>query len=59
MPSKWTYFVQVSGAFNPALNGSFAVFYMQGINLALLMPSIVYNINDDWELMLTAQSAFT
>jgi hypothetical protein len=31
---------------------------MQGINLALLMPSIVYNINDDWELMLTAQSAF-
>jgi len=58
MPSKWTYFGQVSGAFNPALNGSFAVFYMKGINLALFMPSIVYNINDDWELMLTAQSAF-
>ena len=58
MPSKWTYFGQVSGAFNPALNGSIAVFYMQGINLALFMPSIVYNINDDWELMLTAQSAF-
>ena len=58
MPSKWTYFGQVSGAFNPALNGSFAIFYMQGINLALFMPSIVYNINDDWELMLTAQSAF-
>ena len=58
MPSKWTYFGQVSGAFNPALNGSFAVFYMQGINLALFMPSIIYNINDDWELMLTAQSAF-
>ena len=58
MPSKWTYFGQVSGAFNPALNGSLAVFYMQGINLALFMPSIVYNINDDWELMLTAQSAF-
>ena len=58
MPSKWTYFGQVSGAFNPALNGSFAVFYMQGINLALFMPSIVYNINDDWELMFTVQSAF-
>ena len=58
MPSRWTYFGQVSGVFNPALNGSFAVFYMQGINLALLMPSIVYNINDDWELMLTAQFAF-
>jgi hypothetical protein len=58
MPSKWTYFGQVSGAFNPALNGSFAIFYMQGINLTLFMPSIIYNINDDWELMLTAQSAF-
>jgi len=58
MPSRWTYFGQVSGVFNPALNGSFAVFYMEGINLALFMPSIVYNINDDWELMVTAQSAF-
>ena len=58
MPSKWTYFGQISGVFNPAINGSFAIFYMQGINLALFMPSIVYNINDDWELMLTAQSAF-
>ena len=58
MPSKWTYFGQVSGSFNPAVNGSFAVFYMQGINLALFMPSIVYNIKDDWELMFTVQSAF-
>ena len=31
---------------------------MHGINLALFMPSIVYNFNDDWELMLSAQSAF-
>ena len=58
MPSKWTYFGQVSGAFNPALNGSMSVFYMQGINLLLLMPSIIYNISDNWELMITAQSAF-
>ena len=58
MPSKWTYFGQVSGVFNPALNGSLSFFYMHGINLALFMPSIVYNFNDDWELMLTAQSAF-
>ena len=58
MPSKWTYFGQVSGAFNPALNGSFAVFYMQGIKFGSFMPSVVYNINDDWEIMLTVQSAF-
>ena len=58
MPSKWTYFGQVSGVFNPALNGSISFFYMQGINLALFMPTIVYNINDDWEIMLTVQSAF-
>jgi hypothetical protein len=31
---------------------------MQGINLALFMPTIVYNVNDDWEIMLTVQSAF-
>ncbi len=58
MPSKWTYFGQVSGVFNPALNGSLSFFYMQGINLALFMPTIVYNVNDDWEIMLTVQSAF-
>ena len=58
MPSKWTYFAQVSGTFNPALNGSISVFYMQGMNFLFFMPSVIYNINDDWELMLTAQSAF-
>ena len=58
MPSKWTYFGQVSGVFNPALNGSLSFFYMQGINLALFMPTIVYNVNDDWEIMFTVQSSF-
>ena len=58
MPSKWTYFGQVSGVFNPALNGSLSFFYMQGISLALFMPTIVYNVNDYCEIMLTVQSAF-
>ena len=58
MPSKWTYFGQLSGVFNPALNGSLSFFYMHGINLALFMPTIVYNVNDYWEIMLTVQSAF-
>jgi hypothetical protein len=58
MPSKLTYFTQISGVFNPKLSGSMSVFYMQGINMLLCMPSLVYVIEDDWELMLTAQSAF-
>lgn len=58
MPSKLTYFGQVSGAFNPKLTASMSLFYMQGINMLLCMPSIVYGIEDNWELMLTAQAAF-
>ena len=58
MPSKFTYFAQMNGAFNPKFSGSMSVFYMQGINMLLCMPSIVYAIEDDWELMFTAQSAF-
>ena len=58
MPSKLTYFGQISGAFSPKLNGSMTLFYMQGINMLLCMPSVVYGIEDNWELMLTAQAAF-
>ena len=31
---------------------------MQGINLLMVMPSIVYDLNQSWELMITCQSAF-
>jgi hypothetical protein len=58
MPSKLTYFGQISGAFTPKLTGSMSLFYMQGINMLLCMPSVVYGIEDNWELMLTAQAAF-
>ena len=57
MPSKLTYFGQISGAFNPKLSASISLFYMQGINMLLCMPSVVYGIEDNWELMLTAQAA--
>tara|TARA_B100000497_G_C7395230_1_gene251184 strand:+ start:104 stop:409 length:306 start_codon:yes stop_codon:yes gene_type:complete len=56
MAFKWTCFGQVSGVFNPAVNSS--VFYIQGINLLFLIPTLIYNISDDWELMLTTQSSF-
>ena len=58
MPSKLTYFSQVSGAFNPTLTGSFSAFYMQGVNMLLFMPSISYNIEENWDIMLVGQSAF-
>ena len=58
MPSKLTYFVQGSGAFNPNLTASFSAFYMQGLNVLLTMPSISYTMNESWELMLVGQSAF-
>jgi len=57
MPSKWTYFAQTSGVFTPALSGSFSAFYMQGINMLLMMPSVSYNIQENWEIMLIGQSA--
>ena len=57
MPSKLTYFGQISGAFNPKLSASMSLFYMQGVNMLLCMPSLVYGIEDNWELMLTAQTA--
>jgi hypothetical protein len=58
MPSRFTYFVQASGAFNPALMSSFSVFYMQGLNVLLIMPSLSYSLQENWEIMLVGQSAF-
>ena len=58
MPSKFTYFAQASGAFNPALMSSFSVFYMQGLNVLLIMPSLSYSLQENWEIMLVGQSAF-
>ena len=58
MPSKLTYFTQISGALNPNLMSSLSVFYMQGLNVLLVMPSVSYTLQENWELMLLGQSAF-
>ena len=57
MPSKFTYFSQISSNINPSLNYSFSGFYMFGFNVLLLMPSINYSIAENWELMLLGQTA--
>ena len=57
MPSKYTFFSQLNGSFNTSINGSFSAFYMIGIDVLLIMPSINYSIAENWELMLISQTA--
>ena len=57
MPSKFTYFSQVSGNLNPSINASFSAFYMFGLDVLLVMPSINYAIAENWEIMLLSQTA--
>ena len=58
MPSKWSYFIQVSGPFNPALNGSLSTFYIRGIETLVIAPTLTYELEDNWEIMLLTQSAY-
>jgi len=55
MPSKLTYFSQISGNFTPALNGSFTTFYMKGEEMLLIMPSISYELKENIDSMLLGQ----
>jgi len=55
MPSKFTYFSQISGNFTPALNGSFSTFYMKGEEMLLIMPSIAYELKENIDSMLLGQ----
>lgn len=57
MPSKFTLFSQLSGSFNPSLSGSLSAFYMFGLDVLLVMPSINYSVAENWELMLISQAA--
>ena len=58
MPSKLSYFFQVSGPFNPALNGSLSAFYIKGIETLVIAPTITYELEQNWEIMLLTQSAY-
>ncbi|MCT4580995.1 MAG: hypothetical protein N4A35_06215 [Flavobacteriales bacterium] len=59
MPSRYSYFVQTSGAFNPALSGSLSFIYLQGINVLFAMPSIAYVINESWDVNLVGQILYS
>ena len=58
MPSKISSFIQGSGAFNPALNGSLSMFYMHGLKAFFGMSSLSYSIQENWEVMLLGQTVF-
>ena len=55
MPSKITYFSQISGNFTPAITSSFSTFYMKGEEMLLIMPSITYEIKANLDSMLLGQ----
>jgi len=58
MPSKYSYFAQVSGSFNPKTTGSFSTIYGQGINILFLMPAISYSVKQNWDTDVTGQIYF-
>ena len=55
MPSRITYFSQISGNFTPAITSSFTAFYMKGEEMLLIMPSITYEIKENIDSMLLGQ----
>ncbi len=58
MPTKYSYFVQLSGAIYPQLNGSVSVIYGQGMNILFFMPALAYSLHENWDLSLTGQIYF-
>ena len=55
MPSKFTYFSQLTGNFTPAIKGSFTAFYMKGEEMLLIMPSLSYEFKESIDSMLLTQ----
>ena len=58
MPSKISYFSQVSKQVNPALNSSMSLLYGQGVNILFFMTNISYSFNNDMDLDLIGQFYF-
>jgi len=58
MPTKYSYFAQASGSFNPKWGGSMAAIYGQGMNLFFLMPAVSHSVKQNWDIDLTSQIYF-
>ena len=58
MPSKYSYFAQISKPLNPLFVGSLSAIYGQGINTLFFMPSVAYAPKENWDISLTGQLYF-
>jgi hypothetical protein len=59
MPNKYSVFTQVSGAFNPLVNGSLGLIYAVDLNGLFLMPSLAWSVKSNLEMMLLGQTFFS
>lgn len=57
-PSKFTSFVQVSGAFSPIFNAGLSVIYLSDFNGVFLNPTLSYSIKENWDLDAVGQILF-
>ena len=58
LPSEFTAFVQVSGAFSPIFGGGFSVMYLPAVNGVFLNPTLNYSIAENWDLDAVGQILF-
>lgn len=58
MPTKYTFIVQASKTIKQAWTLNLSTIYGTGVHLWILMPSVSYNIKNNWDIDATLQSYF-
>jgi len=58
MPTKYSFFGQAQKSFGPAWTINISAIYGTGLHLFAIIPNISYNIKENWDIDLTAQSFF-
>ncbi len=58
MPSQFTFFTQVSGAFSPIFGGGLSLMYIPDVNGVFLNPTLNYSIAQNWDLDAVGQILF-
>jgi len=58
MPTKYSFFGQAQKSFGPAWSANVSMIYGAGLHLLAIVPNISYNIKENWDIDLTAQSFF-
>ena len=55
MPVKWSAIATVARPVTPIMNASMAIVYSPEFNLLIAIPTLAYNIKEDWDIDLTGQ----